>query len=88
MSKLYADLASSRKRGYARSAGEYIEGFTTIALPIFNREGKVFLILSIGSSAALLNPREPDVVRALTRAVDEVHRLVDGRPPIDFPRPI
>ena len=84
---LRADLAACRKRGYARSAGEYVEGFTTVALPVFNREGRVFLIVRIGSAAESINPREAEVGNALAAAVAEIHTLIDGRPPVDFPRP-
>ena len=84
---LRSDLAACRERGYARSAGEYVEGFTTVALPVFNREGRVFLIVSIGSAAESINPREAEVGNALAAAVAEIHTLIDGRPPVDFPRP-
>ncbi len=81
-----ADLAACRERGYARSAGEYVEGFTTIALPIFNREGRIFLILSIGGAAASINSREAEVAGGMTEAVAQVHAAIDGRPPVNFPR--
>jgi DNA-binding IclR family transcriptional regulator len=82
-----ADLMACRERGYARSAGEYVEGFTTLSLPIFNREGQVFLILSIGSVAASINPHEAEVASAMIEAVAQVHAAIDGRPPVNFPRP-
>jgi DNA-binding IclR family transcriptional regulator len=81
-----ADLVTCRERGYARSAGEYVEGFTTLSLPIFNREGRVFLILSIGSAAASINPHEAEVAGAMIDAVAQVHTAIDGRPPVNFPR--
>jgi DNA-binding IclR family transcriptional regulator len=81
------DLAACRERGYARSAGEYVEGFTTVALPVFNREGKVFLILSVGSSALSIDPRERQVAHAIVRTVAKIHSMLDGRPPFDFPGP-
>ena len=42
--EMRAELRATRARGYARSFGEFVEGFRTLALPIFNRDGNVFLV--------------------------------------------
>jgi DNA-binding IclR family transcriptional regulator len=82
-----AELVLSRQRGYARSAGEYVEGFTTLALPIFNRDGEVLLILTVAGRDQAIAPHEPQVARRLARAIGVIHRQLDGRPPVDFPAP-
>jgi IclR family transcriptional regulator, acetate operon repressor len=79
------ELAATRKRGFARSIGEFTEGFTTILLPIFARAGDVFLILQLAGLSEAVSPREIEVAEALARAVAGIHRAIDGRPPIDFP---
>ena len=79
------DLSRSRIRGYARSAGEYIEGFTTLAMPLFNREGKVIFIIGVAGLEGLLDPQESRVVRSLVKITSQVHRMIDGRPPVDYP---
>jgi len=40
------DLAAARARGYAASRGEFVDGFTTLALPIFDRAGEVVMVIS------------------------------------------
>lgn len=86
-SEMKRQILAARQRGYARSAGEYMDGFLTVALPVFNREGRPFLIVSIGSANAVMEPREQEIVNALISAVADIHREIDGRPPVDFPRP-
>jgi DNA-binding IclR family transcriptional regulator len=79
------ELLATRARGYARSAGEFTEGFITILLPIFDRGGNVFMILQAAGTTELLNPREAEIGGALQRSVSRIHRAIDGRPPVDFP---
>ena len=79
------DLLRSRTRGYARSAGEYIEGFTTLALPLFNREGEVIFVIGVAGLEGLLDTQEPRVVRTMARMTGQIHRMIDGRPPVDYP---
>jgi DNA-binding IclR family transcriptional regulator len=81
------DLAESRRRGWVRSSGEFVEGFTTLALPIFDRAGDVVLIASCAARSGEIESREPEIARALAHVVHLVHGEIDGRPPIDFPRP-
>jgi DNA-binding IclR family transcriptional regulator len=79
------ELQRARARGYARSAGEYIEGFTTLALPLFNREGHVMFIVGVAGREGLLEAREPSVFDAMAKMAGRIHRMIDGRPPVDYP---
>jgi DNA-binding IclR family transcriptional regulator len=81
-----AELRATRLRGYARSLGEFVEGFRTLALPIFNRDGNVFLVMSTFGRERRLAPRESEVAAALIKKVAEIHLAIDGRPPVGFPR--
>lgn len=82
-----ADLANSRARGYVRSDGEYVEGFTTVALPVFDRAGEIVLIVSCAGRTDGFAEKETRTVKALIARVNEIHARIDGRPPVDFPRP-
>jgi DNA-binding IclR family transcriptional regulator len=86
--EMLAELGATRVRGYARSRGEYVEGFRSLALPIFNREGNVFLILSVFGREEQLAQHESEVAAALINKVAEIHLAIDGRPPVDFPRDV
>lgn len=81
------DLAATRRRGHARSNGEFVEGFTTLSLPIFDRAGDVVLIVGCAARSGTIEDREATIARALARAVNAIHGQIDGRPPIDFIRP-
>ena len=78
-----AELLASRQRGYALSLGEYIEGFDTIALPIFDREGNVILTLGISGMDDTFRKKQRTLVEALTGAASAIHLAIDGRPPVD-----
>lgn len=80
-------IAEARARGYARSLGEFVDGFTTLALPIFDRAGDVILIVSCAARADALAPREAKLGAALAGCANAIHSAIDGRPPVDFPRP-
>jgi DNA-binding IclR family transcriptional regulator len=81
------DLAVARTRGYAASRGEFVDGFTTLALPIFDRAGEVVMVISCAARADGFERREAKVARALAGCAQEIHVAIDGRPPVDFPRP-
>lgn len=85
--RMREELAASRQRGYTLSLGEYIEGFNTVALPIFDREGNTMLILAISGIEAEHEKRRGEIVAALVAAASSIHLVVDGRPPVDFPSP-
>ncbi len=79
-------LRQTRRDGFARSDGEFVEGFTTLALPIFNRSGEVFAILSLAGPDDDFTQRETKAAEALIASVARIHAKIDGRPPVDFPR--
>jgi DNA-binding IclR family transcriptional regulator len=81
------ELRLSRQRGYALSVGEYVEGFDTVALPIFDREGNTILILAISGMASDFAQRLSNVVAALVATSAAIHLAIDGRPPVDYPSP-
>jgi DNA-binding IclR family transcriptional regulator len=82
-----AELLNSRQRGFALSLGEYIEGFNTVALPIFDREGNIMLILGISGIEIDFNRKEREIVSALIGTAASIHLIIDGRPPVDYPSP-
>jgi DNA-binding IclR family transcriptional regulator len=82
-----AELLESRKRGYAHSLGEYIEGFNTMALPIFDREGNVMLILAVSGIEHDIGLKEAEIFAGLADTASAIHLLIDGRPPVDYPSP-
>ena len=83
---LEGDLRETRRRGYARSLGEFVEGFRSLALPIFNREGNVFLVLSAFGREEQAAAHEAEIAAALIAQANAIHLAIDGRPPVDFPR--
>jgi len=85
--RMRAELLASRQRGYALSLGEYIEGFDTAALPIFDREGNIMLILGISGTEGDFDRRKAEIVTALARTASSIHLVIDGRPPVDYPSP-
>lgn len=84
--EMLAELRVTRQRGYAISHGEFVEGFRTLALPVFNRDGNVFLVISAFGRDEQFASHEKAVAGELIRVVDEIHVTIDGRPPVDFPR--
>jgi DNA-binding IclR family transcriptional regulator len=86
-SAMLQELRMTRERGYARSVGEFVDGFTTILLPIFDRFGEIILILYAAGATSGLEPKEEGVVRALVKCVFDIHGVIDGRPPARFPQP-
>ena len=83
--EMLRELGAIRNRGYARSDGEFTEGFTTLVMPIFNRAGEAFLILQCAGVAQTLKPRETRIAESLSDCVAAIHRALDSRTPPDFP---
>jgi DNA-binding IclR family transcriptional regulator len=81
------ELRITRDRGYARSVGEFVDGFTTILLPIFDRLGDIILIVYAAGATPGMESNEREVVRALVKCVFDIHGVIDGRPPARFPQP-
>jgi len=83
--RLRAELAETRRRGYALSEGEFIHGVTSVGLPLFDRAGRVAMILQCPGLTEVVEARVPAIARALQAAVGEMHRLTGAAPPPDFP---
>ena len=82
---LRAEIGATRRRGYARSVGEFTEGLMALALPIFDRSGQVAYLFNISSLVNTLLPREQDVAREMQRTAAQIHRALAARVPPDFP---
>jgi DNA-binding IclR family transcriptional regulator len=85
LEEIRKELLATRLRGYSRSIGEFTEGLTALALPIFNRAGKVAYILnSMGISTAMA-PIEHQVAEQMITTISEIHRLIGSNAPASFP---
>jgi DNA-binding IclR family transcriptional regulator len=80
-----AEIAGTRKRGYARSVGEFTEGLMALGMPIFNRFGEVSYVFTCSGLLSSLAPREEGIAREMIRAAVDVNQAVLGRMPADFP---
>ncbi len=83
--EIRAEIGATRRRGYARSVGEFSKGLMAITLPIFDRTGRVVHVFSCCSLTEVIEPREPEIVREMQRVAAEIHRLILARTPPDFP---
>ena len=71
--KLRADLASTRKNGYALSLEERVAGISTVAVPIANHTGFVIAALSItGPSSRLSKKRLLELIAPANRTAHQV----------------
>ncbi|MDW6023411.1 IclR family transcriptional regulator [Mesorhizobium sp. BAC0120] len=82
---LRAEIGATRRRGYARSVGEFTEGLMALALPIFDRSGRVAYIFNVSSLVNTLLPREEQVAQEMQRTAGQIHRAIAARVPPDFP---
>src|SRR5262249_44441100 len=71
--EMLRELATIRRRGYARSDGEFTEGFTTIVMPIFNHAGDPFLLLQCAGVEQTVKPREAQIAKAVIECVANIH---------------
>ncbi|HTM78829.1 MAG TPA: IclR family transcriptional regulator, partial [Devosia sp.] len=83
--KLRGEIGATRRRGYARSVGEFTDGLMALALPIFDRSGRVIYIFNVSSLVGTLLPREEEVVREMQHTAGQIHRALAARAPPDFP---
>jgi len=68
VAELESELARTRKRGYAISHSELIEGATAIAAPIFDRRGSVAGSIGVYGPAVRMNAaRQQQFAQLLTR---------------------
>lgn len=80
-----AEIAATRKRGYARSVGELTEGLMALAMPIFDRYGEVIYIFSCSGLLATVAPREETIGQEMIRTAMDISRAIQGRLPPGFP---
>lgn len=83
--QLRAEIGATRRRGYARSVGEFTEGLMAMALPIFDRSGRVIYLFNVSSLVGTLQPREEEVAREMKRTAGQIHRAIAANAPPDFP---
>jgi DNA-binding IclR family transcriptional regulator len=81
---LRREIAATRRRGYARSAGEFTDGLMALALPIFDRDGEVSFVVTCASLAPMIAPIEEQVATEMIKAVVDIHRATLARPPVNF----
>lgn len=79
------ELAETRKRGYARSRGEFTDGLMALALPIFDRRGIVEFVVNCSAPIDAMSPVERDVAVAMQGAVSRIHQQTLGKFPAGFP---
>jgi DNA-binding IclR family transcriptional regulator len=80
-----AEFAATRKRGYARSVGEFTEGLMALGMPIFNRFGDVIYVFTCSGLLSAVAPREEMLAREMIRAAVDANQAILGRMPPDFP---
>ena len=77
--RLRTELAAIRKRGFAVSRGQIMEGATAIAAPIFSSANRVIGSIGIyGPSTRLKNERIPEVSAALLACARQI-TIDEGR---------
>ncbi len=81
-----AEIAATRRRGYARSLGEFTDGLMALALPLFDRHGEVAFVFNCSSLLPMLKPRETDVASAMIETARDIHRALGAPVPKDFPQ--
>ncbi|HMR33487.1 MAG TPA: IclR family transcriptional regulator [Geminicoccaceae bacterium] len=80
-----AEIAATRKRGYARSVGELTEGLMALGMPIFDRHGEVIYIFTCSGLLPTLASREEMLAREIVRTAASINRAILARVPNDFP---
>ena len=78
---LAADLAETRRRGYAISRGDVTSGVGALGAPVFGAGGRAVAALSIGGLVERVSPeREPYLAQLLLSACESLsRRLGHGR---------
>jgi DNA-binding IclR family transcriptional regulator len=82
---LKAEIAATRKRGYARSIGELTEGLMALGMPIFDRYGEVAYVFTCSGLLSTVAPIEEALAREMINTSIAINRAVLGRMPADFP---
>lgn len=82
---LRAEIGATRRRGYSRSVGEFTAGLMAMALPIFDRSGRIAYVFNISSLVGTLLPREEEAAYEMQRSAARIHRAIAANVPPDFP---
>lgn len=80
-----AEIAATRRRGYARSAGEFTEGLLALGMPVFGRHGEVSYVFTCSGLMSSLAPREDALAREIVRTAVAINRALLSQVPADFP---
>lgn len=70
-----AEVERTRERGYAISSGEFTDGMSAIALPIFDRGGNVAYIASVSFLFSDDSFDQKRIAEGLAKAVSRIHVL-------------
>lgn len=84
-SQVRAEIAATRRRGYARSVGEFTEGLMALGMPVFDRYGEVIYVFTCSGLLTNMAPREEVLAHEIIRAAAAINGAVLGRTPPDFP---
>ncbi len=79
--RMGSELRLTRRRGYAISLGEYHVGVMSIGAPIFDRRGRVAMVLQCPGLEQAIKTRAPVIAEALLRATSACHEMSGGNPP-------
>lgn len=85
--RLAHELKLTRERGYATSAGEFNVGVDSVALPVFDADGNILVILQCHGFTADVGPRLAEIGRQMQLTVAQIHDMIGGAPPAAFGLP-
>lgn len=79
-----AEVARTRARGYALSLGEFADGMTAIAAPVFGTTGEISYVASFSFLSADQVFDEARLASALRDALRRIHAATRAQTPPDF----
>jgi len=80
--QLAEEVRATRQRGYSRSVAEHFDGMMACAMPIYDSGGRMLYIFCIIGRVQDLQVQEEVVAVAMKRTVEDIHRAILARPPI------
>ena len=72
-----ADIADTRQQGCAVSVGEYIEGISAIAVPIFNSQNELLAALSLAGPTSTFDVKSAQ--HETVSVARQIHSIIRGR---------
>lgn len=81
LGEIVAEAERTREQGYAVSSGEFTDGMTAIAAPIFDRGGLVAYIASFSFLSSDVMFNELRIAESLREALARIHRITLAAPP-------